>query len=74
MNSLKQFLFTLAMIVGLSIGVSAQKNDDQKKPPVKEPPPIVNPGKKPPRPTPPREEDKPKKPQIAFTTTLNVED
>jgi len=31
------------MIVGLSLAVSAQRND-QKKPPPKPPPPVINPG------------------------------
>lgn len=66
MNTLKQLIFTLTMVVGLSLAVSAQKNNDQKKPPPKDPPPTVNPrGDKPPPRNPPRE-DKPKKPGMAY--------
>jgi hypothetical protein len=64
MNTLKQILFTFAVVVGLSIGISAQKNNDQKKPPPKPPPPVVNPGgEKPPKPR----DDKPKKPGMAYS-------
>ncbi len=67
MNTLKQILFTFAVVIGLSIGISAQKKDDQKKPPPKPPPPVVNPGgEKPPRGK-PRESDKPKKPGMAYS-------
>ncbi|MGB7208580.1 MAG: hypothetical protein WBD27_07965 [Pyrinomonadaceae bacterium] len=67
MNTLKQILFTFAVVIGLSIGILAQRNDDQKKPPPKEPPPTVNPrGEKPPPRNPPREE-KPKKPGMAYS-------
>ena len=62
MNTLKQILFTFAVVIGLSIAISAQKNDEQKKPPVKDPPPVVNPREKPPPREKPREGDKPKKP------------
>jgi hypothetical protein len=62
MNTFKQILFTFAVVIGLSIAVSAQKNEDQKKPPPKPPPPVVNPGgQKPPKPR----EEKPKKPGMA---------
>lgn len=69
MNTLKQFIFTFAVVIGLSFAVSAQKNDDPKKPPPKDPPPVVNPGKEkpPPRPNPPRDSDKPKKPVMEFS-------
>lgn len=48
------------MVIGLSLAVSAQK-EDPKKPPPKPPPPVINPGQKP-----PKGEDKPKKPGMAF--------
>lgn len=67
MNTLKQLLFTFAVIAGLSIAASAQK-DDQKKPPPKDPPPVVNPRQdKPPPRERPREGDKPKKPGMAYS-------
>lgn len=54
MKVLQQILFTFAMVAGLALAVSAQR-DDQKKPP-KPPPPVINPA--PTKPPP----DKPKKP------------
>lgn len=65
MKTLRQLIFAFVAVVGLSMAVSAQK-DDQKKPPPKDPPPVINPGQKPPRENPPKGEDKPKKPSIAF--------
>lgn len=67
MRVVKQILFTLAMVVGLSLAVFAQK-DDQKKPPPKDNPPVVNPGdKRPPRDNPPKNDpNKPKKPGFAI--------
>lgn len=62
MKVLHKILFTFAMVVGLSLAVSAQKNDDQKKPPPKGNPPVVTPGDK----KPPKNEDKPKKSSIGF--------
>jgi hypothetical protein len=63
MNTLKQILFTFAVVIGLSVAVSAQKNDP-KKPPPKPPPPVVNPGgEKPPKPR----DEKPKKPGMAYS-------
>jgi hypothetical protein len=56
MRSLKEFVFTCVMVAGLSLAVSAQK-DDQKKPPPKNPPPVINP-----RPKPPPDSNKPKRP------------
>lgn len=60
MKSLRNIIFTLAVVVGLAFSVSAQ-NDEQKKPPKQ--PPVVEPGKKPPRPP---KDDKPKKPGMSF--------
>jgi hypothetical protein len=61
MKTLKQLLFTLMAVVGISLSVSAQK-DDQRRPP-KGNPPVIRPGEKPPRDNPPpRDENKPKKP------------
>jgi hypothetical protein len=65
MKTLKQLIFGLVMVVGLSLTAFAQK-DDQKKPPPKEGrPPKVEPQEKPP-PRNPRGGDKPKKPGREF--------
>lgn len=54
------------MVAGLSMAVAAQKNDDQKKPPPKGTPPVVNPQPKPPpQPT-------PKKPGYAFVVYIST--
>jgi hypothetical protein len=58
MRNLREIIFMFVMVVGLSLSVSAQK-DDQKRPP-KDPAPKVNPGEKPPRGNPPPKD--PKKP------------
>lgn len=58
-------------VAGLTLAVSAQKND-QKKPP-KDPPPVVNPGQKPPKDRPPKEE-KPKKPNMSFFVFVKPSD
>ena len=62
MKNLKQLLLVTALVAGISMSASAQKEGDQKPPPKKEPPPTipVKPDKKP-------KEDKPKddkKPQL----------
>jgi hypothetical protein len=64
MKSLRQIIFTSAMVIGLAFSVSAQK-DDQKRPP-KPTPPVVDPKQKPPRGNPPKGDDKPKKPGMSF--------
>ena len=43
MNLMKEILFTMIAVVGLSVAVSAQKKPDN--PPPKNPPPVVKPGK-----------------------------
>lgn len=63
MKTLRQLIFIFVAVTGLTLAVSAQKND-QKKPP-KDPPPVINPGDKKPKERPPRE-DKPKKPGISY--------
>jgi hypothetical protein len=70
MKTLKQIFLGFVMVVGLSFAVSAQRSDDQKKPPPKDPKetPKVNPREKPP-PRNPRE-DKPKKPGSEFSILL----
>ena len=64
MKKFTQVIFTLAMVVGIALSASAQK-DDQKNRPPKEKPPVVDPGKKPPRGNPPPRDDK-KKPGSEF--------
>jgi hypothetical protein len=66
MRVLKQVFLTFAIVVGLSVAASAQK-DGPKKPP-KENPPVVTPGQKPKDNPPPRNNDgnKPKKPGYAI--------
>lgn len=61
MNRFKELIISSMLVAGLSLAVSAQKNDDQKKPPPKDPPPKVEPGRpdKPPPKNPPRDPKKP---------------
>ena len=70
MKLVKQILFTLILVAGLSVASMAQKGGgDGKNPPPKNPPPVINPGKgnPPPRENPPKGGgDKPKKPGFAF--------
>jgi hypothetical protein len=72
MKTLRQFIFTLIAVIGLSMAVSAQKNDPKKQRP-KDPPPVINPGDKKTKPkeNPPRDEKKPKKPGMAFFVYSN---
>jgi len=63
MKVIQKILFTVAMVVGLSLSVSAQKGDE-KKPPPKGTPPVVTPGPK--NPPPKGNPDKPKKPGFAL--------
>ncbi len=64
MKVLQKLIFTVAMVIGLTFAVSAQK-DDQKKPP-KPPPPVVTP-----QPKPPPDSNKPKKPSEAMAIWKN---
>ncbi len=59
-------IFAFFVAAGLALAVSAQKPDDQKKPPKN--PPTVDPGNKtkPRENPPPREDKKPKKPGMEF--------
>ena len=72
MKRFRQIIFTSAMVIGLAFTASAQKNDDQKRPPKPEPP-KVDPGKKPPRGNPPKE-DRPKKPGNYFAMVKRQDD
>lgn len=58
MKTLKQILFSLVAVAGLSLAISAQKGGGQQKPP-KNPPTI------PAKPKPPKDE-KPKKPGMSY--------
>ena len=64
MKTLSKIIFTLAMVVGMALSVSAQKDDQKNRPPKK--PPVIQPGEKPPRGNPPPKEEKPKKPGMSF--------
>lgn len=68
MRVLKEILLVFALVFGLSLAVSAQK-DDQRRPP-KEKPPVVTPKEKPPKDNPPKGGDKPKKPGYALETAI----
>lgn len=62
MKIFKQLLLGSVMVIGLAFTAFAQK-DDQKKPrPPKEPPPKVEPAPEKPPPRNPRDDPKPKKP------------
>jgi hypothetical protein len=62
MKFVKQFLFMLMLVAGMSVAAMAQRGDPPKRPP-KENPPVVNPGKGNPQPREtPKGGDKPKKP------------
>lgn len=65
MKVLQKIIFTFAMVIGLTLGVSAQ--DDTKKPPPKDPPPVVTPQ---PKPSPP-DSNKPKKPNYSLAVWKN---
>ena len=60
MRVLEKTLIIIAMVIGLSVGAYAQK--DGKKPPPKDPPPVVTPQPKDPPQRPPSDGKKPKKP------------
>lgn len=61
MKWVEKILFSCAMVVGMTICTYAQK--DGKKPPPKDPPPVVTPQpKNPPPQRPPSDGNKPKKP------------
>ncbi|MEO6051926.1 MAG: hypothetical protein ABIP78_11420 [Pyrinomonadaceae bacterium] len=74
MKVLQKILFTFAMVVALTLAVSAQ--NDQKKPPPKGDPPVVTPQPKPrppPRENPPPDSNKPKKPGFSIISRLQAE-
>lgn len=77
MNNFKQLLIAIALVIGLSMTASAQRNDGKKTPPKEGNPPVIIPKDKP-------REDKPKddgnknnkgkKPEIFFLISLNRSD
>lgn len=75
MRILKQFLFITLVMAGLSLAVSAQRQDPKKPPPKGPDRPVVRPGDKPPKekPPPPRDRDKrPQKPdEMSFVIVLD---
>lgn len=64
MKLMKEFLFTMIAVIGLSVAVSAQKKPEN--PPPKNPPPVVKPGK------PEKPPEKPQKPAYAFVGSIMV--
>lgn len=68
MKILRNLMFTLFAVVGLTLSVSAQK-DDKKRPP-KDPPKVEVPDKNRPRENPPPRNDKPKKPGMEFAIVV----
>ena len=71
MNNLRQVIFTIAMVIGLALSASAQKDDKRNRPP-KDPAPKVDPGQKPPRGNPPPKEDKgPKRPGFSYLVSVS---
>jgi hypothetical protein len=72
MRTFNKIFFSFVLLAGLTLSASAQRNDDQKKPPPKPPPPKVEPHEKPPRDRP--KDDKPKKPGFAFAWRIEQKD
>lgn len=71
MKTLRNLLFIFAMTLFFSLSVSAQKNDQDKKPPPKDPPVVDPPDKKPPQRPPDNgnNDNRPKKPEMALVKT-----
>jgi hypothetical protein len=59
MKRFKEIVLMFAVVAGLALGVPAQNNDDQKRPPKK--PPVREPKEKP-----PKGNDRPKKPGMSY--------
>ena len=67
MKILRHFIFTFVAVIGLTMAVSAQKNDQKKPPPKEGRPPVVTPkDKKPPKDNPRGDRKKPKKPGMSW--------
>lgn len=67
MRVLQRILFTFAMVVGLTLSVSAQKDPKKPTPPKQDPPVVTPQPKNPPKENPP---DKPKKPAFAVVASV----
>ena len=64
MKTLKQLLFAIAVVIGISLTTPAQDKGDKKPPPKPSPPVIVvPPTKNPPKDDKPKNDDKRKKPE-----------
>ncbi|HTH37160.1 MAG TPA: hypothetical protein VL572_04300 [Pyrinomonadaceae bacterium] len=74
MNKFWNIVLSLVMVIGLSVAVSAQRGNDQKKPPPKGDSPKVEPREKPPPRNNPRGGDKPKKPGSGFALVWRNEE
>ena len=75
MKNLTKLLFTFAMVFGLAITVSAQKQDDKKPKRDKERPKIVVPRRDRDKPKPPRDDDrrnKDRKPPMMFSKFIQT--
>lgn len=73
MNKFWHILLSIVMVIGMSVAVSAQRGNDQKKPPPKQgDAPKVEPRDKPP--PRPRGGDKPKKPGSGFAVIWRNEE
>jgi hypothetical protein len=70
MKFLKQFIFTMIAVMGLSLAAFAQK-DGPKKPPPKDPPPKINPSR--PKDPPPKGPKKPEMSALAIIARLEEE-
>ena len=70
-NNFKQFLFAIALVIGVSISALAQKEGDKKPPPKKEPPVIVVTPKKDPKDEKPKE-DKKKPESVIFNYKYEI--
>ncbi len=71
MKTLKQLLFAMTIVIGVSMTASAQKDSDKKPPPKPNPPVIVVEPKKP-KEEKPKNDDKRKKPE-AFMSNFRYE-
>ena len=72
MKNFRHIFVGFLLLIGLTVGVSAQRGNDPKKPPPKNNPPKVEPVEKPARP--PRGDDKPKKPGSGFALIWRSDD
>lgn len=68
MSKFKGLMLGLMLLAGLTVGVSAQRTNDPKKPPPKPPPPKVEP-----HPDKPPKENRPKKPGSGYAVVWRDE-